>query len=108
LICLKRWWVCLVAEAACPQNGPVPQPDGTIDPDMPMAPAEANPPPQPTTAWHAMPAAQVLAALQGDPTNGLSQAEAQRRLAQHGPIALPEALLSTYLVNVALVYLTGG
>jgi len=66
-------------------------PDGTIDPDMPMAPAEASPPPQPTTAWHAMPAARVLAALQVDPTNGLPQAESQPRLAQHGPNALPEA-----------------
>jgi len=38
-----------------------------------------------------MPAAQALALLQTDAASGLTQAEAQRRLAQEGPNALPEA-----------------
>ncbi len=56
-----------------------------------MPPAATHPPPQTTTAWHALPATQVLAALQADATTGLTQAEAQRRLARHGANALPEA-----------------
>ena len=44
-----------------------------------------------TTAWHALPAAQALVALETDATTGLTQAEAQRRLTQHGANALPEA-----------------
>jgi magnesium-transporting ATPase (P-type) len=65
--------------------------NGTIDPGMPMAPRETSPSPESTTAWHALPAAQALAALQAAATTGLTQAEAQRRLAQHGANALPEA-----------------
>ena len=57
---------------------------------MPMAPPDARPSPQPSTTWHALQAAQALAALQVEATTGLTQAEAQRRLAQHGPNALPE------------------
>ena len=38
-----------------------------------------------------MPAAQALAALQADATAGLTQAEVQRRLDQHGPNRLAEA-----------------
>ena len=44
-----------------------------------------------TTAWHALPAAQALVALETDATTGLTQAEAQRRLTLHGANALPEA-----------------
>jgi magnesium-transporting ATPase (P-type) len=64
---------------------------GTLEPDMPMARPEAGPAPTSATAWHALPAAQALAALQADAATGLTQAEAHRRLARHGANALPEA-----------------
>ncbi|HSB25073.1 MAG TPA: HAD-IC family P-type ATPase [Burkholderiaceae bacterium] len=42
-------------------------------------------------SWHAMPAAQALAALGSDAATGLDTATAAARLLQHGPNALPEA-----------------
>ncbi|WP_051304529.1 cation-transporting P-type ATPase [Chitinilyticum litopenaei] len=41
--------------------------------------------------WHALAGEQVLAILASDEHSGLSSAEAQRRLAQHGPNTLPAA-----------------
>ena len=41
-------------------------------------------------AWHAMTAADVLAALASDPKNGLTPEEAAKRLEQYGPNHLPE------------------
>lgn len=40
--------------------------------------------------WHAEPVPQVVRRLGTDPARGLSAAEAERRLAQHGPNRLPE------------------
>jgi calcium-translocating P-type ATPase len=51
-----------------------------------MAP-EAEPDPT-TGAWHALPVEAVLGALGSEPS-GLSQAEAEARLARHGPNRLP-------------------
>ena len=42
-------------------------------------------------AWHALPVAEVADRLGTDPARGLVAAEAQRRLATHGPNALREA-----------------
>ena len=39
-------------------------------------------------AWASLPVAEVIARLGTDPANGLSRAEADRRLAEHGPNAL--------------------
>ncbi len=53
----------------------------------PVASADAAPSPRAeaaAAAWHAKPAAVVLAALETSP-NGLTDAEARRRLAQNGP-----------------------
>jgi Ca2+-transporting ATPase len=55
-----------------------------------MAAPDASPSLASSAPWHALPASQVLAALQTHAANGLEQADAQRRLAQHGPNALPE------------------
>ena len=46
--------------------------------------------PAPATPWHALSVEAVLAAL-GSSAEGLSGAEARRRLARHGPNRLPEA-----------------
>jgi magnesium-transporting ATPase (P-type) len=43
-----------------------------------------------TTAWHAVPADQVIGRLNTDPATGLDAAEASRRLSQYGPNRLPE------------------
>ena len=43
-----------------------------------------------TTAWHAVPADQVIGRLSTDPATGLDAAEASRRLSQYGPNRLPE------------------
>ena len=45
----------------------------------------------PSADWHALAADDALAALGCDPATGLGTAEAVRRLAEHGPNALPEA-----------------
>lgn len=45
----------------------------------------------PQAAWHALAAADVIKALRVDPDNGLSSAQAARRLQQHGPNRLVEA-----------------
>jgi magnesium-transporting ATPase (P-type) len=42
------------------------------------------------TAWHAVPADQVIGRLKTDPAAGLDAAEALRRLSQYGPNRLPE------------------
>ncbi len=42
-------------------------------------------------SWHALTAADAVAALASDPVRGLSPAEAARRLAEHGPNRLPRA-----------------
>jgi len=42
-------------------------------------------------AWHTLPAAEAFERLQADPTRGLTEAEAARRLAQSGPNALAQA-----------------
>ena len=42
-------------------------------------------------AWHALPVDQVVQALGTHPQRGLEEAEAARRLAEHGPNTLPEA-----------------
>ncbi|WP_216694244.1 cation-translocating P-type ATPase [Dietzia psychralcaliphila] len=42
------------------------------------------------TPWHTLPTAEVVSRL-GAGSNGLTRAEASRRLAEHGPNALPEA-----------------
>src|SRR5262245_37313292 len=42
------------------------------------------------TAWHAVPADQVIGRLKTDPAAGLDAAEASRRLSQYGPNRLPE------------------
>ena len=52
-----------------------------------------NPAPKPTTAptpWHSLPADEVLVRLKVNLAEGLAQDEAARRLAEHGPNALPE------------------
>ena len=41
-------------------------------------------------SWHALPADEVLARIVTDAVRGLSPAEAARRIARHGPNALPE------------------
>jgi Ca2+-transporting ATPase len=45
--------------------------------------------------WHVLETAEVLARLEADPEHGLSQAEAQRRLAEHGPNELIEGRLKS-------------
>jgi magnesium-transporting ATPase (P-type) len=52
------------------------------------------------TAWHALDAAQALAALDATP-GGLTGAEAGRRLARHGPNSLPEGKRSSLLAVFA-------
>jgi magnesium-transporting ATPase (P-type) len=65
---------------------------------------------EPVTPWHSLPVAQALAALEAGP-DGLTPAEASRRLARHGPNALPEAaptpLLRVFVRQFAspLIYL---
>src|SRR6516165_7052115 len=49
----------------------------------------ANPGPE-ATAWHAVPAVQVVSRLKTDPAAGLDANEASRRLAQYGPNRLSE------------------
>ncbi len=46
-----------------------------------------------STPWHALEVGDVLRAVDTDTREGLSGAEAQRRRAEHGPNALPEAPL---------------
>ena len=54
-------------------------------------PAEAPfPPTGPAITWHALDVPEALAALDVDDGRGLAQPEAERRLAEHGPNALPE------------------
>ncbi len=69
-----------------PSPRPAPAPAPTPTP----APAPAfEPPPASDAAWHARPAADALARL--DTTDhGLDDAEAARRLAEHGPNRLPQ------------------
>ena len=49
--------------------------------------------PAPTTSmpWHALDAGQAVARLDSDAGRGLSDGEVARRVAEHGPNALPEA-----------------
>jgi Ca2+-transporting ATPase len=42
-------------------------------------------------AWHTLATGEAIAALDSDAERGLSTAEARRRIAEHGPNALPEA-----------------
>lgn len=58
----------------------------------PRKPAVAQPPAQRQSAslWHTLPAQEVLARQQVDFSRGLSAAQAQARLARHGPNTLPE------------------
>lgn len=42
------------------------------------------------TRWHTLSPQAAAVAVESDPTQGLSRAEAERRLAQHGPNELPE------------------
>jgi P-type Ca2+ transporter type 2C len=51
----------------------------------------ARPPTPQLESWHLLPLPEVVERLQTDATHGLTQAEAARRLAQHGPNALPQA-----------------
>jgi len=46
--------------------------------------------PSPERTWHHLPAEQVVAALESDPTAGLSSHEVSRRLERFGPNRLPE------------------
>ncbi|MEX2531325.1 MAG: HAD-IC family P-type ATPase [Gemmatimonadota bacterium] len=46
--------------------------------------------PTPASAWHAQESEEVLGRLEVDPERGLDRAEAERRLAEHGPNRLPE------------------
>jgi Ca2+-transporting ATPase len=59
-----------------------PRPSTTEGPESPAAGREA---------WHTLPAADVATRLQTDTVGGLDQAEAARRLRQHGPNALSAA-----------------
>ena len=43
-----------------------------------------------TTAWHAVPADQVIGRLNTDPATGSDAVEASQRLSQYGPNRLPE------------------
>ena len=45
---------------------------------------------KPVRPWHSLPAEEVVAALAGDPENGLTSVEATRRLAEMGPNTLGE------------------
>ena len=45
----------------------------------------------PRQSWHALDSETVVQALQADARHGLSNAEARRRLAEHGPNRLPQA-----------------
>jgi len=45
---------------------------------------------RPVLPWHSLPAEEVAAALGGDPVDGLTSAEAARRLAETGPNAIGE------------------
>ena len=56
-------------------------------PDMP----EPSPAPGAARPWHAIDAADAVRALATDPVAGLAADEAARRLAAHGPNALPQA-----------------
>ena len=47
--------------------------------------------PLPTAAWHMLPAAEAVERQQSDLAQGLTQAEAARRLAQYGPNTLAQA-----------------
>ncbi len=63
---------------------------------------QAAAPPDPgERAWHAEEGGAVLASLQSDPGNGLGSEEAARRLASHGPNALPEPEPSSALAVFA-------
>ncbi|MGB5984927.1 MAG: HAD-IC family P-type ATPase, partial [Desulfobacterales bacterium] len=66
----------------------------------------------PPKSWHAMAQAAVIEALQSDPTQGLSAAEAQRRLQRYGPNTLQVlkrtpwyVVLSRQFVNVLIIIL---
>jgi magnesium-transporting ATPase (P-type) len=72
---------------------------------------DAEQKPTPRKDWHALTVEDVLAAVRSDPAHGLSDDDAARRLAQHGPNALPEAkprpLVKVFLGQFAspLIYL---
>jgi Ca2+-transporting ATPase len=59
--------------------------------EVPLTAAPSAPPADPAAAPHAAPAEAVVATLGTDGTQGLSAAEAQRRLAQYGPNQLTSA-----------------
>jgi len=55
----------------------------------------------PTSSWHALPAAEVVGALDSDASAGLAIDEARARLARHGPNALPAPKTRSTLAVVA-------
>lgn len=65
---------------------------------LPATPKTPDAPP----AWHALPAADVITALESDAHTGLTQAEAARRLNRHGPNRLPEVARKPAWVRLAL------
>ena len=66
---------------------------------------EAEPKPERRT-WHALPAQEAVQALASD-AQGLAAAEAARRLAQHGPNALPQAARRSALARLAAQFHNG-
>lgn len=64
-------------------------------------PSSADTPP---VAWHALPAAEVLHALQTPETTGLSPEQVQQRLTQHGPNQLPAAARRPVWLRFALQF----
>lgn len=82
---------------------------------VPSAPAASSPSSPGLSAPHALPAADVLAALGSDEATGLHPEEAARRLAAHGPNALPEPprrslaqRLAAQFANALIVFLLAG
>jgi Ca2+-transporting ATPase len=73
--------------------------DGVIPP--PSDPAAARPGTSTDGSWHAIAAAEVVAAVGSDEAQGLSQAEVATRVARDGPNALPEARSRSLLSVVA-------
>jgi potassium/sodium efflux P-type ATPase len=68
---------------------------------MTPAPTPASPA---ATAWHTLPADAVAQALDSNPHTGLNPAEAQARLAQHGPNRLAEAARRPAWLRFALQF----
>jgi Ca2+-transporting ATPase len=58
---------------------------------MATPPSDPGASPEPLALWHTLPVSEVAARLEGDVTGGLTQEEAARRLAEHGPNTLAKA-----------------